>query len=98
MTFTFSGVDPGQLYDVALYGDRNAPRDGVERFTLNGADVATNRSSTGIVRSTVTEMETRPNAPAGHVVRWTDIAPGADGTITIDISTSGTNIAYLSDQ
>jgi hypothetical protein len=98
-TFTFSGLDPDWLYDVALYGDRNASQDGVERFTLNGADGAVNSSSTGIISDFITDMQTRPNAATGHVVRWSDIEPGADGTVTIDIDpevTSPSNLAYLS--
>ena len=98
-TFTFTNLTPGLRYDVALYGDRNTTADGVERFTLGGADGATNSSSTGIDSTFITDMQTRPNAPAGHVVRWTDIDPGTDGAITIDIDpefTSPSNIAYLS--
>jgi hypothetical protein len=44
-------------------------------------------------------METRRNAAAGHVVRWSGIDPGADGrvTISIDPSVSGpVNRSYLS--
>ena len=103
-TFTFAGLDPGVLYDIALYGDRNASRDGVERFTLIGADGAVNSSSSDAARSVIigtfiTDMDTRPNATEGNVVRWTSINPGADGLITIDIDpevTSLSNLAYLS--
>ena len=95
-TFVLSGLDANQRYDIALYGDRNAPSDGVERFQLHGADAATNSSSTGLIDAFTTELETRPNAAAGHVVRWTDIQPGADGQVEIEISTTGVNIAYLS--
>jgi len=97
-TFTLAGLDPTQLYDVAIYGDRNLGADGVERFTLNGADAAVNSSSAYKISSTVTDMETRPNATVGHVARWSDIRPGADGTVTIDIDpevSSPSNIAYL---
>ena len=49
-TFTLSGLDPAKLYDVALYGHRiSVSSDGVERFTLGGADSAVNSSSTGIL-------------------------------------------------
>lgn len=98
--FRFAGLDPTLRYDIALYGDRSGlPADGRERFTLQGAEAAANRSSTGIVGTFVTEMETRPNASAGHVVRWTGIDPGRDGSVSIEIdpSVSGhTNLAYLS--
>ena len=98
-TFTFSGLDANLLYDVALHGDGNLVADGAERFTLGGADGATNSSSTGIVSTFITDMETRPNATAGNVVRWTSIDPGTDGIITIDMNPEvddGNNIAYLS--
>lgn len=88
----FTGMDPGLRYDLALYGDRSGPEsDGKERFTLKGAEGAENRSSTGIVSTFVTDMETRANASLGHVVRWTGIDPGADGevAITMDPSVSG---------
>jgi len=35
----------GLTYDLALYGHRSASQDGVERFTLNGADAARSSSS-----------------------------------------------------
>jgi ferric-dicitrate binding protein FerR (iron transport regulator) len=96
----FTGMNPGLRYDIALYGDRSGLHsDGKERFTLKSADDASNHSSTGIVSNFVTEMETRRNAAAGHVVRWTGIDPGADGTVNIKIdpSVSGSvNRSYLS--
>lgn len=98
--FVFQGMNPDLRYDIALYGDRSGlESDGKERFTLKEAEGAENRSSTGIISPFVTEMETRPNASAGHVVRWTGIDPGADGevAITVDPSVSGLdNHAYLS--
>ena len=98
-TYTLTGLNPAGLYDIAFYGNRNAGADGVERFTLGGADSAVNSSSTGIISDFVTDMETRPNQTAGNVVRWTEIDPGADGEITITVDpevTSPSNIAYLS--
>ena len=98
-TFTLTGLNPNLLYDLAFYGDRNSSADGVERFILLGADAATNSSSTGIVDAVTTDMQTRPNAIAGNVVRWTAIDPGADGTIQVTVDpevTSLSNIAYLS--
>lgn len=97
-TFTLAGLDPTATYDVAFYGHRSASADGVERFTLGGADAATNSSSTGIVSMFVSDWETRPNAAAGDIVRWTDIDPGIDGSITITMDpevSGGSNIAYV---
>lgn len=101
-TFTFSGLNPGNVYDLAFYGDRYAlsPHGVEERFTLNGASSALNASSTGIQGTFVTDMETRPNATAGNVVRWTHIDPGSDGSITVTMNpiefSGGDNIAYVS--
>jgi len=96
-----TGLNPNLTYDLAFYGDRNIASDGAERFTLGGVDAAINSSSTGIISTFVTDMETRPNATAGNIVRWTGINPGADGTITILVdpdpaNANTTNIAYLS--
>jgi len=99
MTITLVGLDPDEQYDLALYGDRNAPADGPERFTLNGADSATNAASVGVIDGFTTELETRPNAELGHVVRWTDIATSADGILEIKIEAATSkplNIAYIS--
>lgn len=96
----FSGMNPDLRYDIAIYGDRSGlESDGKEQFTLTNAKAADNRSSTGIISDFVTEMETSPNAAAGHVARWTGIDPDADGevAIIIDPSISGLeNHVYLS--
>lgn len=97
-TFTLTNLNPNALYDLAFYGDRNLGADGLERFVLGGADAATNISSTGIFDAFTTDQQTRPNAATGHVIRWTDINPGADGIITVTMDpefTSANNIAYL---
>lgn len=96
MTLTLAGLDPTLRYDLALYGDRDAKPDGVERFTLHGAASANNTSTAGVADTFNTELDTRPNATAGHVVRWSDIAPGADGTIEIRVQITDVNLAYLS--
>lgn len=99
MVFTLGGLDPNGLYDIAMYGNRNASADGADQFTLGGADASTNASSTGIISSTVTRLDTRTNQALGHIVRWIDIDPGADGIVTITTDTdwdgSQTNLAYL---
>ncbi len=99
MTITLSGLNPAKVYDIAIYGDRTLSADGAERFTLDGAESAVNSSSTGIQSTFVTDMQTRPNAAAGNVVRWTRVTPGSDGTLAVVIDptiTSSQNIAYLS--
>jgi hypothetical protein len=98
-TFTLTGLDPNELYDLAFYGDRNLSKDGLEEFTLMGADSEENISSTGIIDAFTTRQETRPNAADGNVIRWTRIDPGDDGIITVDVDpefSSANNIVYLS--
>ena len=59
-TFTLTGLNASLTYDVALYGSREGvSTDGVERFTLGGADAATNSSSTGIIGAFITDQNTR---------------------------------------
>jgi len=99
-TFTFTGLPANLVYDVAIYGDRNAGQDGVEEFTIQGIDSATNASSTGeyLSQPFVTRFHTRPNNTNGYVARWTNIDPGSDGifSINIDPEVSGANnLAYL---
>jgi hypothetical protein len=102
MTITLSGLDSTMLYDLAFYGDRNVAADGTEQFTLGGAVSATNTSSTGIVSTFVTLQETRSNSTPSHVIRWSDINPGSDGIITVEVDprlgtgTAANDIAYLS--
>jgi hypothetical protein len=102
MTITLSGLNPAMLYDLAFYGDRNSGADGTEQFTLGGADSATNTSSTGIASTFVTLQETRPNSTTGNIIRWSNINPGSDGIITVEVDPrAGTgsptlDIAYLS--
>ena len=56
-------------------------------------------ASTGIISSTVTQLDTRTNQAAGRLIRWTDINPGEDGVITFTMDTtwdgSNANIGYL---
>jgi len=98
-TFTFTGLQADLLYDVAIYGERNASQDGVEEFTIHSIDWAENASSTTTqLDSFTTRFNTRPNNTNGYVARWTNIDPGSDGTFSVDIDpevTSLSNIAYL---
>jgi len=98
-TITLSGLNPDRVYDLALYGDRTFTADGVERFTLGGAESAVNSSSANIQSTFITDMETRPNAAAGNVVRWRGIKHGITGAMTVTVNPTvngSTNFAYLS--
>jgi len=98
-TFTFTGLQADLLYDVAIYGDRNASNDGVEEFRIAGTDWHANASSAGTqIDSFTTRLNTRPNSANGYVARWTNVNPGSDGTFSVEIDpevTSASNIAYL---
>jgi hypothetical protein len=89
---TFTGMDPNSTYTFATsasrarfntdgtdYGDR------VTIYTLSGADASTESGTAGVtvISPTSVSFATGNNHADGYVARWTDINPGADGTITI---------------
>lgn len=90
---TFTGLDPSRLYTFATTANRGADVEGktgyldrVTKYTVSGADSYTNASTAG---TTITDSGastafcTACNSTNGYVARWTDIAPGSDGTIAI---------------
>jgi len=95
MTITLTGLDSSKLYDVAFYGNRNLAGDYQEQFILGGADSAINSSSAGVIDPLTTNVETRNIAgTAGDVIRWSDIDPGADGTITVTMDPDILDLGY----
>jgi len=99
---TLSGLDPSKLYTFATSASRaRANTDGsgtgydyrITIYTLSGANASTNSSSVGVTQITPTSVSysTGNNHAAGYVARWSDIDPGADGSIVIraeaDLST-----------
>ena len=98
MVITLTGLDPNLIYDLALYGDRTIASNQLSAFTLAGADAAVNSSSAGIQDAAITHLDTRSNHIPGHIIRWTGMDPGADGTITVTVTaglTPSDSIAYL---
>ena len=98
MVITLTGLDPNLIYDLALYGDRTVASNQLSAFTLAGADAAVNSSSAGIQDAAITHLDTRSNHIPGHIIRWTGMDPGADGTITVTVTaglTPSDSIAYL---
>lgn len=84
---TISGLDPNKRYTFAGTANRSggsAYADRVTNWKLMGADAYTYASSPGAqkVANDSVEFSTGENG-AGYVARWTDIRPGADGTIVI---------------
>ncbi|MBW2401425.1 MAG: hypothetical protein JRG80_19585, partial [Deltaproteobacteria bacterium] len=90
---TLSGLDPSKLYTFATSASRaKANTDGapgyddrITIYTLNGGDASSNASTAGVtvISPTSVSFSTGNNHAAGYVARWTDIDPGADGTIVI---------------
>ena len=90
---TLTGLDPdealhlrhqrlarqGQYRWTPGYDDR------ITMYTLSGADASTNSSTSGVtvISPTSVSFSTGNNHAEGYVARWTDIDPGADGTIVI---------------
>ncbi|MBW1881844.1 MAG: hypothetical protein JRJ84_26100, partial [Deltaproteobacteria bacterium] len=102
---TLTGLDPTKRYSFVTTASRakantdGAPgySDRVTIYTLSGADAATNSSSTGTTEVGGDPLKvsfgTGNNHAEGYVARWTEIDPGADGTIVIrtepDLGTGG---------
>ena len=93
---TLTGLDPNRLYTFATTANRGADADKgegitsyldrVTKYTLSGADSFTNSSTSGTIiadSGASTAFCTAYNSANGYVARWTDIAPGSDGTIAI---------------
>jgi hypothetical protein len=90
---TLTGLDPSKLYTFASSASRaKANTDGapgyddrVTIYTLSSADASTNASTAGVtvISPTKVSYATGNNHAAGYVTRWTDIDPGADGTVVI---------------
>lgn len=89
---TLTGLDPSRRYTFAGTADRKGGAGYAERVTnwsIIEAEASRYASTPGThkVSETSVEFSTGDNA-TGLVARWTDIAPGADGTIIIRTSHS----------
>jgi hypothetical protein len=87
---TISGLDPTRFYTFVGTVNRNGGAGYADRVTnwkIMGADSFTYASSSGAkkVADDSVEFSTGDNT-AGYVARWTDVKPGADGTIVIRTS------------
>ena len=84
-----TGLDPAKRYTVALSTNRDQPTTGDERWTdleLLGVDSATEASggtTTVLVPSTHVRFQSWDNTTRGDLARWTDIAPGLDGSFSV---------------
>ncbi|MBN1673996.1 MAG: hypothetical protein JXR37_23300, partial [Kiritimatiellae bacterium] len=98
MAFIFSGLNPSNRYEVALFGNRDEPSytGRLASFTISDVAAFANRSSAGTILHTqcmtndTTELCTGYNTGNGRVARFGDIDPGPDGCIAVSMtSTTG---------
>ena len=95
LVLTFSGLSTGSLYELVVFGnrDRVSYADRLSETTLSGAEGFRNESTLGSVfsgpSSDTTVIVNGYNTERGHVARFSQIAPGADGTIVLTQSDGG---------
>ena len=95
VVLTFSGLDPQLHYEVVVFGNRNNSRytDRISRTTLSGAQSFRNESSRRRLFNGANDPSTTivngSNTSNGYVARYTQIAPGTDGTIQITQADGG---------
>jgi len=85
----FTGLDPNRRYEFATsvnrgrsdYGDRWS------KFTISDIDEATEASTPGVTVFSPTSVafSSGNNSANGHVARWTEIRPGANGSFKIRV-------------
>jgi len=93
LTLTFTNLTESAMrYALVLYGNRAEPAysNRHTEYRLRGADAFVNASSSGAACAgpgdPAATVDTTDNATAGCVARFTDIAPGADGTFSVCVS------------
>ncbi|MGK0188799.1 MAG: hypothetical protein ACI9R3_004613 [Verrucomicrobiales bacterium] len=90
LDLTITGLDPAKTYTFAGTANRAGGvsyADRVTNWSIRDAEAYVYASSAGAhkVNDAAVEFSTGENG-AGYVAQWTDIAPGADGMITIRTS------------
>ncbi len=87
----FSGLDPAERYEVALFGNCDIPSypDRFLTATIEGARSFVNSSTAGAIlagtRRETTIAASGYNTPLGQVIRYTAIAPLRDGQFRLRI-------------
>ncbi len=85
----FTGLDPGKRYTIVMTGARGefSYTNRTAVFTISDVDGFTNTSSAGTIfagpADPTDEFNTGDNTTVGYVARFTDVAPGSDGDMTI---------------
>lgn len=99
--FTFAGLDPAARFSVAFYAARNAFAT-PNRYTISGAESFLPGHSDGVGNAGDSDPATADVAAGagsttnGYLVKWIDIAPGADGTFAVEVRThTGTSFAII---
>jgi len=96
---TLSGLDPNKVYTftttaIRAKANTDPPETYTDRetlYTLSGADGFTASPSVGVaVVGPTQQFVTGNNFAAGLVAQWSDIDPGADGTVVIRAESAGT--------
>ncbi|MBN1672451.1 MAG: chitobiase/beta-hexosaminidase C-terminal domain-containing protein [Kiritimatiellae bacterium] len=95
---TFTGLDPTLRYEFVLFGNRDSASyaDRTTVTVLSGAAGFENRSTPGaVITATAIAGDTTIiangyNTIDGHVARFADIDPGADGTFVVTVGDSDT--------
>ncbi|MBN1671398.1 MAG: lamin tail domain-containing protein [Kiritimatiellae bacterium] len=99
-----SGLDPDWTYAIVLFGNRDRSQwaDRYGKFILSGADRFDNESTpgtdimqTGGATNDTTRFSTGYNTVNGYVARFTRIAPGADGSLTLELIDGGGGGAFF---
>ena len=91
ITLLLRFLNPCLLYEITLFGNRDNPayEERLSRITLLGADAFINASSDGVAGSLSVEQALVGNGfntLNGHVVRYSSVDPGQDGTIRLILS------------
>ena len=101
VVFAFSGLDSTARYSVAFYAARNAFTT-PNKYTMSGADSFQEGHSSGVGNAGDADAATADVASGtgsttnGYLVKWVDIAPGADGTFAVQVGTyTGTSAAII---
>ncbi|MBN1669646.1 MAG: lamin tail domain-containing protein [Kiritimatiellae bacterium] len=94
LDLTFAGLDAALRYEVVLFGNRDNPlyTDRTAIVTISSADAFSNASTPGVGLGTTSMADDTAtvvngyNTQNGHVARFRNVAPGADGVFTISVS------------
>ena len=89
----FNGLDPLKTYAITLTANRSnsSYTDRWAKVTIEGADAFTYAASAGVDKLSEAsgEIWVGYNTVNGHVMKWTNISCGADGSFTIKSENAG---------